>query len=172
MLIRTCRVRLIVDNETEKKLFELGDIFAKCWNEVNYLRRQQFFNEVGVDFKTTIHLKGKQGRLEIHYDAVTKRWYAYIPFKVEKKIVRNDWRKVPLAPSGNKEVGIDLGINNLFAVFVEDGTTFPISGRPLKAEAFYWRKKIAEAQSKGIWTELGSTTPFRGADGSIMLDQI
>ena len=42
MLIRTCRVRLVVDEETEKKLFELGDIFAKCRDEVNYLRRQQF----------------------------------------------------------------------------------------------------------------------------------
>ena len=243
MLIRTCRLKLVVDQETEKKLFELGDIFAKCWNEVNYLRRQQFFNEVRVDFNTTekliyekyksilkvnaqqvarknaeawrsffknlklrkegklppfiipkppgyrkdrekgkrtpflvvrcdryeikdgyiylkdfklkleyrgrIHLKGKQGRLEIHYDEVRKRWYAYIPFKVEEKVVRNEWRRVPLTPLGNKEAGIDLGINNLFAVFVEDGTTFLVSGRPLKAEAFYWRKKIAEAQSLG-----------------------
>jgi len=64
-------------------------------------------------------------------------------------LVRNDWRRVPLTSLGNKEVGIDLGVNNLFAVFVEDGTTFLVSGRPLKAEAFYWRKKIAEAQSKG-----------------------
>ncbi len=224
-----------MDEETERKLFELGDIFAKCWNEVNYLRRQQFFNEVGVDFATTekliyekykhvlkvnaqqvarknaeawrsffsllklkkkgklpsfmvprppryrnrekgircdryeikdeyiylkdfklklkyrgrIHLKGKQGRLEIHYDEVRKKWYAHIPFKVEEKIVRNEWRRVPLTPLGNKEAGIDLGVNNLFAVFVNNGTTFLVSGRPLKAEAFYWRKKIAEAQSKG-----------------------
>jgi len=243
VLTRTCKVRLAVDEETERKLFRLGDIFAKCWNEVNYLRRQQFFNEVGVDFRLTekivyykyksvlkvnaqqvarknteawksffknlklkkegklpsfiipkplgykknreknerqpfllircdryeikdgyiylkdfklklrykgrIHLRGKQGRLEIHYDEVRRRWYAHIPFKVEEKIVRNDWRKVPLTPLGNKRAGIDLGVNNLFAVFVEDGTTFLISGRPLKAEAFYWRKKIAEAQSKG-----------------------
>ena len=243
MLIRTCRVELIVDEETEQKLFELGDAFAKCWNEVNYLRRQQFFNGVGVDFATTermiyekykqvlkvnaqqvarknaeawrsffknlklkkegkllsfiipkppgyrkdrekgkrtpflvirndryeikdgyiylkdfklklkykgrIHLKGKRGRLEIHYDAVRRKWYAHIPFKVEEKIVRNEWRKLPLTPLGNKEAGIDLGINNLFAVFVSDGTTFLVSGRPLKAEAFYWRKKIAEAQSEG-----------------------
>lgn len=243
MLIRTCRVKLAVDKETEKKLFELGDIFAKCWNEVNYLRRQQFFNEVKVDFATTekliyekyksilkvnaqqvarknaeawrsffknlklkkegklpsfivpkppgyrkdrekkkrapflvirndryeikdgyfylkdfklklkykgrIHLKGKQSRLEIHYDEVRRKWYAYIPFRVEEKIVRNEWRKVPLTPLGNKKAGIDLGVNNLFAVFVEDGITFLVNGRLLKAEAFYWRKKIAEAQSLG-----------------------
>ncbi len=53
MLTRTCRVRLAVEKETETKLFKLGDVFAKCWNEVNYLRRQQFFNKVGVDFATT-----------------------------------------------------------------------------------------------------------------------
>ena len=53
MLTRTCKVRLAVDEETERKLSRLGDIFAKCWNEVNYLRRQQFFNEVGVDFRLT-----------------------------------------------------------------------------------------------------------------------
>ena len=242
MLTRTCKVRLIVDKEDEEKLFELGDVFAKCWNEVNYLRRQQFFNEVGVDFATTekmiyekykdilkvnaqqvarknaeawrsffkslklkkegslapfiipkppgyrkdrkkgkrrpflvirsdryeikddyiylrdfklklkyrgrIHLRGKTGRLEIYYDAVRRRWYACIPFRAEKKIVRDGWRKMPSTPLGNKGAGIDLGINNLLAVFVDDGTTFLVNGRPLKAEAFYWRRKIAEAQSK------------------------
>ena len=102
-----------------------------------------------LKYKGRIHIKGKQRRLEIHYDSVRKRWYAHIPFYVEEKIVRNEWRKVPLTPRGNKQAGIDLGINNLFAVFVKDGTTFLVSGRPLKAEAFYWRKKIAEAQSEG-----------------------
>ncbi len=37
----------------------------------------------------------------------------------------------------------------MFTGFVEDGTTFLISGRLLKTEAFYWRKRIAKAQSKG-----------------------
>ncbi|HEX58732.1 MAG TPA: transposase [Methanomicrobia archaeon] len=36
----------------------------------------------------------------------------------------------------------------MLAVFVDDGTTFLVNGRPLKAEAFYWKRKIAEAQSK------------------------
>jgi len=243
VLTRTCRVRLVVDKETEQRLFELGDVFAKCWNEVNYLRRQQFFNEKRVDFRLTekivyykyrdvlkvnaqqvarknaeawksffknlklkkegklppfiipeppgymkdeegserepfllircdryeikdryiylkdfglklrhkgrIHLKGEQGRLEIRYDKTRKRWYAYIPYKVKEKIVRNEWREIPLMPLGDKQAGIDLGINNLFAVFVSNGTTFLISGRPLKAEGFYWRKRIAKAQSEG-----------------------
>ncbi len=33
------RVRLIVYEETERKLFKLGEFFAKCWNEVNCLRK-------------------------------------------------------------------------------------------------------------------------------------
>ncbi len=53
ILTKTCRVRLVVDKETENKLFELGDVFARCWNEINYLSRRQFFNEVRVDFATT-----------------------------------------------------------------------------------------------------------------------
>ena len=101
-----------------------------------------------LKYKGRIHIKGKQRRLEIHYDSVRKRWYAHIPFYVKEKIVRNEWRKVPLTPRGNKQAGIDLGINNLFAVFVEDGTTFIVNGKPLKAEAFYWRKRIAKAQSE------------------------
>jgi len=35
-------VKLVVDKETNEKLKELGIITAKCWNEVNWLRMQQF----------------------------------------------------------------------------------------------------------------------------------
>jgi len=233
----------VPDPEVEKRLFELGDAFAKCWNEVNYLRRRQFFEGVGVNFSITeklvyekykrvlkvnaqqvarknaeawrslfknlrlkkegklppfiipqppgyrkdrkknkrtpflvirndryiiedghiylkdfklripfrgrIHIKGKQGRLEIHYDPVRMRWYAHIPFRVEEKIVRGEWRRLPMKPLGKKRAGIDLGVNNLFAVFVEGGVVMLVSGRPLKADAFYWRRKIASIQSEG-----------------------
>jgi putative transposase len=39
---RTNVVKLVVDKETHEKLRELGIITAKCWNEVNWLRMQQF----------------------------------------------------------------------------------------------------------------------------------
>jgi len=39
---RTNVVKLAVDEETHEKLRELGIITAKCWNEVNWLRMQQF----------------------------------------------------------------------------------------------------------------------------------
>ncbi len=43
--------------------------------------------------------------------------------------------------------GIDIGINNLMAVYMENGLTKLVNGRPLKAISRYWRRKIAEYQS-------------------------
>ncbi|MBP1911830.1 IS605 OrfB family transposase [Thermococcus stetteri] len=39
-------------------------------------------------------------------------------------------------------------MNNLMAVYVENGESFLVNGRPLKSIAFYWQKRIAEYQSK------------------------
>jgi putative transposase len=47
---RTNVVKLAVDEETREKLKELGVITAKCWNEVNWLRMQQFKKGEKVDF--------------------------------------------------------------------------------------------------------------------------
>jgi len=52
-----------------------------------------------------------------------------------------------LQPRGNLTAGIDLGINNLMAIYVENGLTKLINGKPLKSISYYWRKKIAEYQS-------------------------
>jgi putative transposase len=50
---RTNVVKLAVDGETHEKLRELGIITAKCWNEVNWLRMQQFKRGERVDFART-----------------------------------------------------------------------------------------------------------------------
>jgi putative transposase len=50
---RTNVVKLVVDKETHEKLKELGIITAKCWNEVNWLRMQQFKKGKKVDFVET-----------------------------------------------------------------------------------------------------------------------
>jgi putative transposase len=50
---RTNVVKLVVDEETREKLKELGIITAKCWNEVNWLRMQQFKKGEKVDFAET-----------------------------------------------------------------------------------------------------------------------
>lgn len=44
---RTNVVKLIVGKNTNEKLKELGIINVKCWNEVNWLRMQQFKKEGG-----------------------------------------------------------------------------------------------------------------------------
>jgi len=102
---------------------------------------------IEMEYKGLVHLKGKQGRLEIHYDQDTKTWYAYIPFEVEEKAVRGKWRKVPLTPKGNLRAGIDLGVNNLMAIYVENGFSALINGKPLKLISHYWRERIAKYQS-------------------------
>ena len=50
---RTNVVKLVVDEETHEKLKELGIVTAKCWNEVNWLRTQQFKRGEKVDFNKT-----------------------------------------------------------------------------------------------------------------------
>ncbi len=243
---RACIIRLLPDKVAEEILFELADTCAKAWNELNYLRRQQFFNKQGVDFKKTyeliyekykhdigtvtiqqiinknteawksffeqlklkkegklpsyikpqppgywkdyelnrrtliivlrkdqyrfrdgkviismlgkygrlevpykghIHLVGEKGRAEIIYDWCLKRWYMHVSFEVRKKYVRDELIDVPRRPLGSNKAGIDLGINNLFAIYVSTGVSFLVNGRPLKAEAYYWRERIAEYQS-------------------------
>ncbi|AEH23752.1 putative transposase [Pyrococcus yayanosii CH1] len=106
------------------------------------------FKKLEVQFKGRIHLNGKQGRLEITFDPVKRKWYAHVSFTVEEKLEGGEWVKIPKEPLGNLSAGIDLGVNNLMAVYVENGESFLVNGRPLKSIDFYWRRKIANYQSK------------------------
>ncbi|WP_456366117.1 RNA-guided endonuclease InsQ/TnpB family protein [Thermococcus sp.] len=106
------------------------------------------FKRLEVQFKGRIHLKGKQGRLEITYDPVKRKWYAHVSITVEEKLINGEWVEVPRQPLGNLSAGIDLGVNNLMAVYVENGESFLVNGRPLKAIDFYFRRIIADYQSK------------------------
>jgi len=45
---------------------------------------------IEMGYKGLIHLRGEQGRLEIHYDADRRKWYAYVSFKVYEKAVKGD----------------------------------------------------------------------------------
>ena len=103
---------------------------------------------IEVRYKGIIHLRGERGELMIRYDADRGKWYAHIAFsEVSEKMVRGEWRQVPRQPKGNLAAGIDIGINNLMAIYVENGLTKLINGRPLKSISYYWRKKIVEYQS-------------------------
>ncbi|WP_456453951.1 RNA-guided endonuclease InsQ/TnpB family protein, partial [Thermococcus sp.] len=106
------------------------------------------FKRLEIQFKGRIHLKGKQGRSEITYDPVKRKWYAHINITVEEKLEGGEWVSVPRQPKGSLFAGIDLGVNNLMAVYVENGQSFLVNGRPLKSIDFYWQKRIADYQSK------------------------
>ncbi|WP_456321988.1 RNA-guided endonuclease InsQ/TnpB family protein, partial [Palaeococcus sp. (in: euryarchaeotes)] len=112
------------------------------------LRRLGKFGRLRIQFEGRIHLKGRQGRLEIVYDDVKRKWYAHISYTVEEKLENNSWVKLPRKPKGNLSAGIDLGVNNLMAVYVENGESFLVNGRQLKSITFYWQRRIAEYQSK------------------------
>jgi putative transposase len=242
---RTCVVKLIVDEETEKKLKQLCDLSSKLWNEVNYAKLKAWLEKKGIDFEGTykefyerykpligsataqtiirkndgawrgffellkikkegrlppfvkkirplgykkkrrsrtlwtairkdqykmdcdrivlqglgaigwievrykglIHLRGERGGIEIRYDADRGKWYAHIAFEVSEKMMKGKWMRVPLQPKGNLTAGIDVGVDNLMAIYVENGLTKLVNGRPLKAISHYWRKKIAKYQS-------------------------
>ena len=96
-----------------------------------------------------VHLRGEQGRLEIHYDADRGKWYAHMSFKVSKKTVRMERKPVPQQPKGCLVAGIDIGINNLSktVIYIKDYLTRLVNSRRLKAISHYWRMKIAECQS-------------------------
>jgi putative transposase len=101
---------------------------------------------IELKYKGLVHLKGEQGRLEIHYDQDRKRWHAHISFEVSEKAIKGVWINVPKKPRGDLVAGIDVGINNLMAVYVENGLAKLVNGRLLKAISHYWRMRIAEYQ--------------------------
>ncbi|MEM0475107.1 MAG: transposase, partial [Zestosphaera sp.] len=102
---------------------------------------------IRVRYIGRVNVRGKQGRAEIRYDSDERKWYIHVAFEVSEKLVKGRWVKVPMKPLGDRIAGIDIGINNLLAVYVEDGSALLASGRPLKSTSFYWRKKIADYQS-------------------------
>ena len=104
------------------------------------LRRLGKFGRLKIQFKGKIHLKGKQGRLEIVYDDVKRKWYAHISYTVEEKLERDSWVKLPRKPKGNLTAGIDLGLNNLMAVYVENGESFLVNGEAFKVNSLLLAK--------------------------------
>ncbi|QDA31089.1 IS200/IS605 family element transposase accessory protein TnpB [Thermococcus indicus] len=139
-----------VREKNGRKFFIIPLRNDQYWVKENILelRRLGKFGKLEIQFKGRIHLKGKQGRLEITFDPVKRKWYAHLSFTVEEKLEGGEWIKLPRTPKGSLSAGIDLGVNNLMAVYVENGESFLVNGRPLKSIDFYWRRRIAEYQSK------------------------
>jgi len=84
--------------------------------------------------------EAKQGRLIIVYDPTKKRWYARVSVEVvlEGRL------------GGGLKAGIDLGRERLIALVTEpvnesgEGVALLYRGGPLKADYFYFERKIAE----------------------------
>jgi len=85
---------------------------------------------------------GKQGRLELHYDALREKWYGHIPVKVK-------WpRKGKPHHSTLKCASIDLGICNLATCVIEgNDKAYVYSGRAVLSDWRYWTKRIASCES-------------------------
>ncbi|MGB9022397.1 MAG: transposase [Candidatus Bathyarchaeia archaeon] len=98
---------------------------------------------LGVPFKAGDLWLGKQGRLELHYDSLRKRWCGHIPVKVK-------WpRKGKPHHSTRKRASIDLGICNLATCVIEDsGKAYVYSGRAVLSDWRYWTKLIAAVESE------------------------
>ncbi len=131
-----------------KPLIVLRNDQYKIEGNTLILKGRGKFKRLEIQFKGRIHLTGKQGRLEITYDPIKRKWYGHVSFTVNEKLIKGEWVSVPKQLLENLSAGIDLGVNNPMAIYVGNEESLLVNGRPLKAIAFYWRKRIAEYQSK------------------------
>jgi len=120
--------------------------------------------KLSIRYVGRIRWEGKQGRLEIIYEA--NRWFAYIPIEVGEKPSKSNLKGYvkpnykdkknrifnPRSikqkdPVGDKKAFIDIGLNNLFAVLVSDGSALLIKGGSIKSEYYWWKREISTYQS-------------------------
>jgi putative transposase len=90
-LTRTNVVRLVVNRDVERKLRELAKYTAKAWNEVNWLRMQQFRERIKVNFNETeraVYHKYKQ-YLKVNAQQVCRKnaeaWRSFFSLAKEKR---------------------------------------------------------------------------------------
>jgi putative transposase len=109
---------------------ERKTLHLRYWNiEVPFKGKPRWLTRPGA----------KQGRLIITYDPAKKRWYARVSVEVTLE------RKY----TGNLKAGIDLGRERLIAFVTEpnengEGVALLYRGGPLKADYFYFERKIAD----------------------------
>ncbi len=82
--------------------------------------------------------QGRQGRLEIRYDALNGQWYAFMPVEVEP----------PHQPQGTKRAYVDLGVKvPLMATIAGMTQVFGYRANAMLAEWWYWNHNLAHHQS-------------------------
>lgn len=123
-------VRLVLERDVEKKLRELALWSAKCWNEVNWLRMQQFKKGERVDFNGTekaIYAKYKQ-YLKVNAQQVCRKnaeaWRTFFSLIKSKKEGRlPSWFK-PRPPGYWRGKLIVLIRNDRYTVDEEAGVIY------------------------------------------------
>ena len=117
-----------------------------------------------IRYAGRIRWEGKQGRLEIIY--VNGRWFALVPIEVgvdppksnKRGYVKPNYRDKKgriinprtikqRDPIGDEEAFIDMGLNNLFAITISDGSAMLIKGGKIKSEYYWWKREIATCQA-------------------------
>jgi putative transposase len=96
---------------------------------------------LSIPFKGELKWTGKPGRLEVAWDALSKKWRVFQSIQV----------KPIITPLGSKTCYIDMGVRNLATVWLTEWRQ-PIayqSGR-LLADWWYWTKRIARHQQRLI----------------------
>ena len=120
--------------------------------------------KLSIRYAGRIRWEGRQGRLEIIYEA--NRWFAYIPIEVgvepsksnprgyikpnyrdKKNRIFNPRSIKQRDPVGDKKAFIDMGLNNLFAVVVSDGSALLVKGGSIKSEYYWWKREISTYQA-------------------------
>ena len=94
---------------------------------------------LSIPFKGNLKWTGKQGRLEVAWDSLSRKWRVFQSVHV----------KPIITPLGSKTCYIDMGVRNLATVWMPEWRQ-PIayqSGR-LLADWWYWTKRIAQHQQR------------------------
>jgi len=94
---------------------------------------------LSIRFKGELKWTGKQGRLEVAWDTLSRKWRVFQSVKV----------KPIITPLGSKTCYIDMGVRNLATVWIPEWRQ-PVayqSGR-LLADWWYWTNRIAQHQQR------------------------
>jgi len=101
--------------------------------------RMDLPHHLSIPFKGKPKWIGKQGRLEVAWDSLSKRWRVFQPVEVKSLIT----------PLGSKTCYIDMGVRNLATVWLSEWRQ-PIAYQSgnLLADWWYWTNRIARYQQR------------------------
>jgi len=96
---------------------------------------------LSIPFKGKLKWVGKQGRLEVSWDALSEKWRVFQSVKV----------KPIITPLGSKTCYIDMGVRNLATVWLPEWRQ-PVAYQSarLLADWWYWTNRIARHQQRLI----------------------